>query len=97
MGTDSEAVTIEHLLSNDSGREWSFGLDYVELPRAADRTQFAIDDRQFIDSMIPHHSGAILMCREADLEDAELLRLCGEIIEAQRREIELMEAIGERL
>ena len=63
----------------------------------ATRTQFAIDDRQFIDSMIPHHSGAILMCREADLEDAELLRLCGEIIEAQRREIELMEAIGERL
>ncbi|QYG95116.1 beta-lactamase family protein [Iamia sp. SCSIO 61187] len=43
VGTDSEVVTIEHLLSNDSGREWSFGLDYVELPRAADRTQFAID------------------------------------------------------
>ncbi|WP_035098328.1 DUF305 domain-containing protein [Devosia sp. LC5] len=61
------------------------------------RTQTFIDDRQFIDSMIPHHSGAILMCREADLEDPELVQLCGEIIEAQRREIEQMEAIGERL
>lgn len=63
----------------------------------ATRKQAVIDDRQFIDSMIPHHSGAILMCREADLEDAELVQLCGEIIEAQRREIEQMEAIGKRL
>ena len=63
----------------------------------ATRTQFVIDDRQFIDSMIPHHSGAVLMCREADIEDAELVRLCGEIIEAQRREIQQMEEIGQRL
>ncbi|SMQ67557.1 protein of unknown function [Devosia lucknowensis] len=61
------------------------------------RAQALIDDRQFVDSMIPHHSGAILMCREADLEDAELVALCGEIIEAQRREIEQMQAIGDRL
>lgn len=61
------------------------------------RSQALIDDRQFVDSMIPHHSGAILMCREADLEDQELVDLCGEIIEAQRSEIEQMEAIGARL
>jgi len=61
------------------------------------RVQAFVDDRQFIDSMIPHHSGAILMCREADLEDPELVALCGEIIEAQRREIQQMEAIGQRL
>lgn len=63
----------------------------------ATRAQAFIDDRQFVDPMIPHHSGAILMCREADIKDAELVRLCGEIIEAQRREIEQMEAIGKRL
>lgn len=63
----------------------------------ATRAQAFIDDRQFIDSMIPHHSGAILMCREADLEDAELVTLCGEIVAAQRREIEQMQAIGSRL
>lgn len=61
------------------------------------RAQTFIDDRQFVDSMIPHHSGAILMCREADIEDPELLTLCDEIIEAQRREIDQMEAIGARL
>ncbi len=61
------------------------------------RTQAFIDDRQFVDSMIPHHSGAILMCREADLKDTELIALCGEIVEAQRREIQQMQAIAERL
>ena len=61
------------------------------------RTQTAIGDRQFIASMIPHHSGAILMCREAALEDAELVALCSQIETAQRREIEQMEAIQARL
>lgn len=64
---------------------------------AATRTQILIDDKQFIDSMIPHHSGAILMCREADLRDAELLTLCEEIVAAQRSEIEQMETIKARL
>lgn len=43
QGTDSEAVTVRHLLSNDSGREWNLALDYGQLPGAPDRTQFAID------------------------------------------------------
>lgn len=64
---------------------------------AATRAQTLIDDRQFIDSMVPHHSGAILMCREADLRDAELLKLCGEIIKAQRGEIEHMQRIRSRM
>lgn len=63
----------------------------------ATRTQTLIDDRQFIDSMIPHHSGAILMCREADLIDPELVELCNEISAGQRAEIEQMEQIRERL
>lgn len=63
----------------------------------ATRAQGLINDRQFIDSMIPHHSGAILMCREASLSDPELVTLCGEITKAQREEIGQMEKIGERL
>jgi uncharacterized protein (DUF305 family) len=63
----------------------------------ATRAQALVDDKQFIDSMIPHHSGAILMCREARLADAELLKLCGEIVKAQRAEIGQMEAIAARL
>ncbi|QGJ79305.1 DUF305 domain-containing protein [Sinorhizobium meliloti] len=43
---------------------------------AGTRTQALVGDRQFIASMIPHHSGAILMCREASLTDQELMDLC---------------------
>ncbi|MFO7073827.1 DUF305 domain-containing protein, partial [Pseudomonas aeruginosa] len=43
---------------------------------AATRAQTGIGDRQFIASMVPHHSGAILMCREAQLSDPELVNLC---------------------
>jgi uncharacterized protein (DUF305 family) len=63
----------------------------------ATRSQALIDDRQFIASMIPHHSGAILMCREADLTDAGLRDLCRRIEAAQRAEINEMRAIEARL
>lgn len=42
-GTESEAVTVRNLLSNDSGREWSFGLDYSQLPASPDPTRFGIE------------------------------------------------------
>ena len=61
------------------------------------RWQAGIGDRQFIRSMIPHHSGAILMCREASLRDAELRTLCESISTGQRAEIEQMERIAARL
>lgn len=61
------------------------------------RTQALVGDRQFIASMIPHHSGAILMCREANLQDSELITLCDEISRGQRAEIEQMNAIRARL
>jgi uncharacterized protein (DUF305 family) len=63
----------------------------------ATRTQALIDDRQFVNSMIPHHSGAILMCRQARLTDLELLKLCESIVKAQRDEIRQMESIRNRL
>ncbi|HEX5836979.1 MAG TPA: DUF305 domain-containing protein [Anaerolineales bacterium] len=61
------------------------------------RQQTAVRDEQFIRSMIPHHSGAILMCEEATLQDAELATLCDSIIQAQQEEIDLMKDILERL
>lgn len=64
---------------------------------AAIRWQAGIGDDQFIRSMIPHHSGAILMCNEAELADAELRDLCTGIVEGQRDEIEQMQAILDRL
>jgi uncharacterized protein (DUF305 family) len=61
------------------------------------RYQAGVGDTQFVRSMIPHHSGAILMCREAPIQDAELKKLCGEIIESQQREIDQMQGILARL
>lgn len=61
------------------------------------RFQTAVGDVQFTKSMIPHHSGAILMCEQASIADAELKALCGEIVEGQRREIDQMKQILARL
>lgn len=61
------------------------------------RTQTTIGDRAFLRSMIPHHSGAVLMCREADLQDPEIKQLCSQIIESQKREIDQMKGMLERL
>ncbi|MEX5633444.1 serine hydrolase domain-containing protein [Parafrankia sp. FMc2] len=41
-GTPAEAVTVRDLVSNDSGRRWSVGIDYDELIRAEDKTAFAV-------------------------------------------------------
>jgi uncharacterized protein (DUF305 family) len=59
------------------------------------RQQTLISDRQFLRSMIPHHSGAILMCEGASLQDQRMKDLCKKIIASQRREIDQMRALLE--
>lgn len=62
----------------------------------ATRDQTEVGDRQFIRSMIPHHSGAILMCNRASIRDAEIRELCfgpDGIVRSQEREIRQMKAI----
>lgn len=60
------------------------------------RWQVTGGDTQFLRSMIPHHSGAILMCQESDLTDPEIIKLCDGIVKSQRQEIDQMKAILER-
>lgn len=57
------------------------------------RQQTAISDKEFLRSMIPHHSGAILMCREANITDPDIKSLCQTIMEGQQQEIDQMRAI----
>ena len=57
------------------------------------RQQVAIGDRQFLRSMIPHHAGALLMCRQAKLSDPEVVALCQGIEASQTREIAQMKAL----
>jgi uncharacterized protein (DUF305 family) len=54
------------------------------------RQQTAIDDEQFLRSMIPHHAGAILMCEEAPLQDVEIRTLCRNVVASQQSEIDRM-------
>lgn len=61
------------------------------------RYQVGIDDKQFVRSMIPHHGGAVLMCKNANLQDQELKTFCQNIIAGQNGEIEQMKKIMERL
>lgn len=61
------------------------------------RTQTPVGNEQFLRSMIPHHSSAILMCQEAAITDAEIIDLCGDIVEAQEREIAQMKDILQRM
>lgn len=64
---------------------------------AAMRTQAAIGNKEFLRSMIPHHSGAILMCEQAPIDDPEIVALCAQIVRSQQAEIAQMEAILDRL
>ena len=69
-----------------------FVLAYVGI-----RTQALVGNSQFLRSMVPHHSGAILMCEEARISDPEIKSLCGRIIKSQAEEIDQMKAIRRRL
>lgn len=59
------------------------------------REQSLVGDQQFLRSMIPHHSGAVLMCEKAKITDPEIQSLCQGIISSQTSEIDQMKAILE--
>lgn len=61
------------------------------------RQQVAISNTQFLRSMIPHHSGAILMCQHAAITDPEITKLCATIVAGQQEEIDQMNAALRRL
>jgi uncharacterized protein (DUF305 family) len=61
------------------------------------REQVGVDDKSFLRSMIPHHSGAILMCNQAAITDVETRKLCAGIVKSQQQEIDQMKSILQRL
>lgn len=61
------------------------------------RSQGGVGNADFLRSMIPHHSGAILMCQQATITDPRILDLCRQIVESQQEEIAQMEEILESL
>ena len=57
------------------------------------RTQTTVDDVDWMEAMIPHHSLAILTSERATITDPRVRRLADDIILAQKREIVEMEAL----
>lgn len=55
------------------------------------RSQITVDDVDYMEGMIPHHSIAILTSERAGIEDPRVRKLAEDIIEAQRKEIKEME------
>ena len=56
-----------------------------------------IGDVLYMKGMIPHHSIAILTSERADIKDPEVRKLAGEINAAQKKEIEEMKKMINRL
>jgi hypothetical protein len=56
------------------------------------RKQFLIDDKNFLNGMIPHHSMAILMAKriKEKTKDPRIIKLANEIIKSQSEEINQM-------
>lgn len=70
-GTPSESVTIKNLISNDSGRFWSFESDYQKMVGAADRTAYSIGLDQAADpGTVWVYNNSAIQVLEAVLEEA---------------------------
>ncbi len=61
------------------------------------RSQMLVDDVDYMEAMIPHHSIAILTSERAQISDPRVRALADEIIAAQRKEIEQMKRLIEDL
>lgn len=57
------------------------------------RAQSFVGNEQFLKSMIPHHSGAILMCEKAQLTDPEIIKFCDVVVKTQNEEIATMKSM----
>ena len=88
-------LAMRHMFYSRAANSVLIGLSLIAFfsSFALIRTQTTIGDTGFLRSMIPHHSGAILMCQEANLSNSDIVQLCKNIIQSQRKEIEQMKTI----
>ncbi len=77
--------------SQPGDREDHFGLGHPSMSLGPADQQF---DLRFIDAMIPHHQGAVVMAKEAlqGSQRPEIQQLAEDIIAAQEKEIQQMQA-----
>jgi uncharacterized protein (DUF305 family) len=99
--TQSEEIaTLQNIdaeLTNADVEVGDLGLSEAEMAIEHDMSELETAkpfDRTFIDMMVPHHQGAIRMARVEleEGENADLMQLARQIIDAQSREINEMNA-----
>ncbi|MGP5495520.1 DUF305 domain-containing protein [Psychrobacter celer] len=61
------------------------------------RSQQTVDQVDWMQAMIPHHSIAILTSERADIDDPRVRQLADDIIKAQKREISEMQQLIKEL
>jgi len=98
MGAMMAVVMLAFMLKNYSNKAVNIGIfsGSVVLFAAALfllRSQTTVQDIAWMRAMIPHHSIAILTSERAEISDPRVRKLAGEIIEAQRLEIDEMKAL----
>lgn len=88
-------VFMRHMLKNSKinigiilGSIAIFGISLFLL-----RSQTLVDDTDYMQAMIPHHSIAILTSERAEISDPRVRELADKIIETQRREIREMKKL----
>ncbi len=77
-------------------RSWPVGLALMGSGLWLSRSQFFVDDDEYMKGMIPHHSIAILTSERADIDDVRVCELADAIIRAQREEIDEMDVADRR-
>ncbi len=96
MGGSMMAIMMGYMLgmySNTNAKIGVFVLAAVMLVTGIwlARSEITVDDGDYMEGMIPHHSIAILTSERAGIEDYRVRQLADEIIAAQLREISEME------
>ena len=76
QGTESETVTVAHLLSNTSGREWAFLADYLTLGLQTDKTAYAVGlDQEFTPGEVWEYNNTAVQTLDRVLMEASGERL----------------------
>jgi CubicO group peptidase (beta-lactamase class C family) len=71
VGSPSDAVTVRNLVSNDSGRFWSFESDYLNLMFLPDQTEYAVGlDQAVAPGEFWEYNNSAVQTLEAVLEQA---------------------------
>lgn len=84
-----------HMLTNQKANIWILVVCVLVFASSLFlvRSQTTIDDVDYMEGMIPHHSIAILTSERANISDPRVRELADQIIEAQKKEIEEMKIL----